>query len=326
MKFIEINKMENRIKALVCGVLFILPVLGCKDTKKEVIVNTEVQKFITPLGKEFSIPEPLEKLILQYEEAKLDFENNPDNLENIIWFGRRTAYLGQYDKAISIFSNGIKKFPEESRLYRHRGHRYISLRRYKKAIEDLKKASELIIGEENEMEADGMPNAMNIPVSSKHGNIWYHLGLAYYLKHDYEKSFEAFLKCRGSGNNDDNIVSSTHWLYMIQRRLGNEELAMEMLEPITSKANIIENQGYYDLCKFYKGLVPLDSLINTKIGSPSSDAVLYGLANWHFYNNDETKAYEIMQEMMDSRAWSSFGYLAAESDLIKYFPEKNSKF
>ena len=112
--------MENRIKAIVCSVLFILPFFACKDTKKEVFVNTEVQKFITPLGKEFSIPEPSKKLILQYEEAKLDFENNPDNLENIIWFGRRTAYLGQYNEAISIFSNGIKKFPEESRLYRHK--------------------------------------------------------------------------------------------------------------------------------------------------------------------------------------------------------------
>lgn len=322
MKFIAINKMENRIKALVCGVLFLLPVLGCKDAKKKVNINTEVQKFITPLGKEFSIPEPSEKLILQYEEAKLDFENNPDNLENIIWFGRRTAYLGQYAKAIAIYSEGIEKYPSEPQLYRHRGHRYISLRKYDKAIEDLEWASELIQGQENEMEADGMPNTMNIPVSSKHGNIWYHLGLAYYLKHNFAKSYEAYLKCRESGNNDDNIVSSTHWLYMIQRRMGNEKLAIEMLEPITSEANIIENQGYYNLCKFYKGLIPLDSLINTKKGNPSSDAVLYGLANWYFYNNDETKAYEIMQEMMDSKAWSSFGYLAAESDIIEYFNGK----
>ena len=314
--------MENRIKALVCGVLFILPVFGCKDTKKEVIANTEVQKFITPLGKEFSIPEPTKKLLLQYEEAKIDFENNPNNLENIIWFGRRTAYLGQYEKAIAIYTDGITKFSNESRLYRHRGHRYISIRKYDLAIKDLERAGKLIKGQENKIEADGMPNSMNIPVSSRQGNIWYHLGLSYYLVHDYEKAFDAYLKCRESGNNDDNIVSSTHWLYMIQRRLGNEELAMEMLKPITSEANIIENQSYYNLCKFYKGLIPLDSLINTKKGNPSSDAVLYGLANWYFYNDDKPKAHEMMQEMMESKAWSSFGYLAAESDIIEYFNGK----
>ncbi|MGB5498545.1 MAG: tetratricopeptide repeat protein [Maribacter sp.] len=318
--------MENGKKILVYNLLIILSVFGCKDTKKEVIENTAVQKFITPLGKEFSIPEPTEELILKYEEAKIDFENNPNNVENIIWFGRRAAYLGQYEKAIAIYTDGITKFPKVSRLYRHRGHRYISIRKYELAIKDLDKASTLIEGQENEMEADGMPNAMNIPVSSKHGNIWYHLGLAYYLNHDYENAYHAYLKCRASGNNDDNIVSSTHWLYMIQRRLGNEELAIEMLEPITDKANIIENKSYYNLCKFYKGLIPMDSLINTKKGNPSSDAVLYGLANWHFYNNDKKKADKLMQEMMDSKAWSSFGYLAAESDLIKYFKGKNSTF
>jgi hypothetical protein len=95
-----------------------------------------------------------------------------------------------------------------------------------------------------------------------------------------------------------------------------------MLSPISVDANIIENQSYQDLCKFYKGLIPMDSLINTEKGNPSSDAVLYGLANWHFYNSDKTKANEMMQEMMDSKAWSSFGYLAAESDIIEYFNAK----
>ncbi|MBT8301628.1 MAG: hypothetical protein KJO63_09870 [Maribacter sp.] len=307
-------------KLLLVALLF---VIGCKEIKKEISAEKVPQQFITPLGKKFIIPEPTGKMLARYEKAKKDFENNPNDLDNIIWYGRRTAYLGQYEKAIGIYSDGIKRYPSESRLYRHRGHRYISLRRYVEAIQDLKKASELIEGQKNEMEADGMPNAMNIPVSSRHGNIWYHLGLAYYLIHDYQKAFDAYLKCREAGNNDDNVVSSTHWLYMIQRRLGNEALAMEMLEPITLDAKIIENKSYYDLCKFYKGLIPLDSLSNTEKGNASSDAVLYGLANWHFYNNDKTKAHEMMQGMMAGKAWSSFGYLAAESDLIEYFQDKN---
>lgn len=311
---------KTNMKKLLFAVLLII--IGCKETKKDVSVENPPQKFTTPLGKEFTIQEPKGKMLELYEKAKKDFENNPNDLDNIIWHGRRTAYLGQYEKAIEIYSDGIEKFPSESRLYRHRGHRLISLRKYDKAIEDLKKASKLIKGKENEMEADGIPNALNTPVSSKHGNIWYHLGLAYYLNHDYEKANAAYLKCRESGNNDDNIVSSTHWLYMIQRRLGNLDLANQILDPISANANIIENKSYHDLCKFYKGLIPKDSLINTEKGNPSSDAVLYGLANWHFYNNDNTKAHEMMQEMMESQAWSSFGYLAAESDIIEYFEGK----
>jgi len=303
-------------------ILFVVLILlsSCKETKKEVVAPTERDvAFVTPLGKEITLPEPSEKMFGKYEAAKKDFEENPDDVENIIWYGRRTAYLGKYKEAISIYADGIKKFPKDARLYRHRGHRYISLRKFDKAIADLEKASQLIEGTENEIEPDGMPNAMNIPVSTLHGNIWYHLGLAYYLRHDYKKAFDAYSKCRASGTLPDNIVSSTHWLYMIQRRLGDTLLATKILEPIEAEMDVIENQSYHNLCKLYKEIIPVDSLIQTKTGTPANDAVKYGLANWYFYNGDTEKAEEIMNDVVESKAWSSFGYIAAESDLIEYY-------
>lgn len=304
------------------NLLFVVLILlsSCKETKKEVAATTESDvAFVTPLGKEIILPEPSEKMVEKYETAKKDFEENQDNVDNIIWYGRRTAYLGKYEEAISIYSDGIKKFPEDARLYRHRGHRYISLRKFDKAISDLEKAGRLIEGTENEIEPDGMPNAMNIPVSTLHGNIWYHLGLAYYLKHDYQKAYDAYIKCRKSGDLDDNIVSSTHWLYMIQRRLNNKKLTDKILEPIKDAMDVIENQSYHNLCRLYKGFIPIDSLVQTKTGTPSNDAVKYGVANWYFYNGDKEKAKEIMKDVVESKAWSSFGYIASESDLIEYY-------
>jgi tetratricopeptide (TPR) repeat protein len=314
----------KNLRFLYSLVMILLVVVSCKNDKKNVPSKPKetVEKpvvFKTPLGKEFIVPAPSEKLLRQYEEAKTTFEAYPDSVEAIIWYGRRTAYLGRYEEAISIYSQGIEKYPEEPRFYRHRGHRQISLRNFDAAISDLEKAGQLIQGTDNEIEPDGMPNAKNIPVSTLHGNIWYHLGLAYYLKHDYEKAYEAYLKCRESGSLPDNIVSSTHWLYMIQRRLGNPELADEMLVPISLEMDVIENQSYYELCKLYKGLIPVDSLLQTETGSPSNDAVAYGLANWYFYNGEKEKAQEIMTGIVDSSSWSSFGYIAAESDLLHYY-------
>ncbi len=320
--------MKNIIPFLVTAVLF----LSCRSEKKKDLrplnekldsVKTETS-IVTPLGKEYIIPEPSGKVMDQYQAAKNIFEQDPDNPENIIWYGRRTAYLGNYEDAIGIYSEGIEKFPDNPRFYRHRGHRYISIRAFDKAIADLEKASQLIKGTPNEIEPDGMPNALNIPVSTLHGNIWYHLGLAYYLKHDYANAYEAYLKCRESGDNDDNIVSSTHWLFMIQRRLGNVALADKMLEPIHKNAEVIENDSYYSLCKFYKGMIPIDSIQSAETGSPSSDAVAYGLANWYFYNDEKEKSMDIMEGLVESSAWSSFGYIAAESDLIHYFHKKNN--
>ncbi len=301
----------NTIKHLLILLLLPMACLGIEQ-RGHVLINEEDTTRL--YADEQSKKDP-------YEIAKKNFEKDPDNVENIVWFGRRTAYLGQYEEAIKIYTDGIKKFPKEPQFYRHRGHRYISLRKFDEAIRDLEKAGELIQGTENEIEQDGMPNAQNIPVSTLHGNIWYHLGLAYYLKHDYENAFLAYLKCRESGSLDDNIVSSTHWLYMIQRRLGDEELSMKMLEPIHENANIIENVNYYDLCRFYKGLIPMDSLLTSGEASPSSEATKYGLANWYFCNGDKDRAQALLAEMVSGKPSSSFGYLAAESDLKKYFKQ-----
>jgi len=320
MRFDRLKKLRFPSYLFLVVALFLS---SCKEKGKEKVETVEAIEqeatFTTPLGKKFVLPEPSDKMLTQYESAKKDYEQNPDDPDNIIWYGRRTAYLGNYNDAIEIYSEGIKRFPEDARFYRHRGHRYISLRKFDKAIADLEKAGQLIEGTKNEIEPDGMPNAQNIPVSTLHGNIWYHLGLAYYLKHDYEKAFDAYIKCRESGKLPDNIVSSTHWLYMIQRRLGNKALADKMLEPINADMDVIENQSYHELCKLYKGLIPIDSLVQTGTGSPSNDAVSYGLANWYFYNGEKEKAKDIMEVLTQSKAFTSFGYIAAESDLIHYF-------
>jgi tetratricopeptide (TPR) repeat protein len=275
--------------------------------------------FTTPLGKVFAIPAPSEAALANYTAAKKEHEANPKDVESLIWYGRRTAYLGQYQEAIAIYTEGISNFPQDARLYRHRGHRYISIREYDKAIADFEKAATLIQGTADQIEPDGLPNAQNIPLSSLHSNVWYHLGLAYYLTHQYEKAYQAYLKCRDSGSNYDNIVSSTHWLFMIQQRLENPKKADSLLAPIQREGIVIENQAYADLCGLYKGWISADSLAAKGAGSPSQDAMRYGLANWHLYHGDTAQARQLMEGLMEEKAFTSFGYLAAESDLLYYF-------
>jgi tetratricopeptide (TPR) repeat protein len=275
--------------------------------------------FTTPLGKVFEIPAPSEAALANYTAAKKEHEANPKDVESLIWYGRRTAYLGQYQEAIAIYTEGITNFPQDARLYRHRGHRYISIREYDKAISDFEKAATLIQGTADQIEPDGLPNAQNIPLSSLHSNVWYHLGLAYYLTHQYEKAYQAYLKCRDSGSNYDNIVSSTHWLFMIQQRLENPKKADSLLAPIQREGMVIENQAYADLCGMYKGWISADSLAAKGAGSPSQDAMRYGLANWHLYHGDTIQARQLMEGLMEEKAFTSFGYLAAESDLLYYF-------
>ena len=273
------------------------------------------EPFVTPLGRVYARAKASGKPLQQYLEAKAAYEKDSTDADLLIWYGRRTAYLGNYEDAIALYTRGIQRFPEDARFYRHRGHRFISIREFDKAIADLQKGAELIVGTEDEIEPDGIPNAMNIPVSTLHGNIWYHLGLAYYLKAEYEKAYEAYLKCRQSGSNPDNLVSSTHWLYMIQRRMGNDMAADSLLLPVTPELEVIENSSYHNLCLFYKGLLPEENLFPEGDPSAASDAVSYGLANWYMEEGQEKRGLELLLKMIEGDQWSSFGYIAAESDL-----------
>lgn len=248
-------------------------------------------------------------------EARQNYDDDPHNADNIIWYGRRTAYTGDYRGAIEIFSIGIAAFPDDARLYRHRGHRYISIREFDLAIADLEHAAQLIEGTENEIEPDGMPNELNIPISSLHGNTWYHLGLAYYLNHDWPNAYRAYTAGFEAGRNDDNRVSTTHWRYMILRRMGEQEKADQVLEVITKDMDILENMVYHNLCLFYKGELSLEEMLGDEVDSPTGAAAAYGVANWYYYNGDEREARSRMEALLATDGWSAFGFVAAEADL-----------
>ncbi len=310
--------MGSKLLFMISLFLFVI-CFSCKDQQTSEFKGDN-KLFITPIGKKMTVAAPSQKTIDLYDKAEQDFKKDPTDIDHIIWYGRRTAYLGKYKSAIQIYTDGIKKHPNEARLYRHRGHRYISIREFDKAVADLEFATTLIEGKENEIEPDGLPNAQNIPISTLHGNIWYHLGLAYYLQNEMEKAYEAYLTCRNLKSNDDNMVSSTHWLYMIQRRMQKEKEAKELLEPINENMNIIENTSYYNLCKFYKALIPVDSLQKSE-DAAQDDATQYGLANWYFYNGDQEKAEKLIKEILEGKSWNSFGYIAAECDYLRYFME-----
>jgi tetratricopeptide (TPR) repeat protein len=261
--------------------------------------------------------DPSEDALAKLEEARKNYDADPGNADNLIWYGRRTAYTGDYREAIRIYTEGIRKFPDDARIYRHRGHRYISIREFDRAIQDFEKAASLIEGTEDQIEPDGMPNAQNIPVSSLHTNIWYHLGLAYYLKHDMENALRVYRRGIEASTNDDMLIATTHWLYMTLRLMGQNDEAEQSLEPVHAEMNIIENMAYHRLCLFYKGELPLEELTGQDDSSIMNDAVAYGLGNWHFYNDNRDEAHAVWEKIIEKGGWASFGYIAAEADLLK---------
>ena len=192
------NRSISRIVSCLFLILICIPA-GYSQENKEMWRKgeaRETEQGISLLGKPLLKPalnpEAIQSLTGKYNIALENFRSDPGNPEAHIWLGRRLAYLGNFTKAIRVFSDGIYFFPSDARFYRHRGHRYITIRKLDFALEDFEKAAKLIEGKKDKIEPDGAPNAAGIPVSSLHSNIWYHLGLTQYLLEDFEGAFKSY--------------------------------------------------------------------------------------------------------------------------------------
>ncbi|MDH3272289.1 MAG: tetratricopeptide repeat protein [Gemmatimonadota bacterium] len=256
----------------------------------------------------------------RYAEAEDALTAAPEDVDALIWMGRRTAYLGHYREAIETYTHALELHPDDARLYRHRGHRYLTVREPDNAIADLRRAVELTDGRPDEVEPDGLPNAMNIPTSTLQFNIWYHLALAHYVQGQLAQALEAQRSCLEVSVHPDSVVATSYWLYMTLRRLGMDEEAAEVLDGISGDMEIIESTAYLDLLLLFKGERALEDLT----GPAGSDATLqstttaYGLGVWHLLNGRPEAAHETWERILAGRSqWAAFGYIAAEGELAR---------
>ncbi len=242
----------------------------------------------------------------------------PQGEMEIVWVGRRLAYPGRYREAVEVFSQGLRIHPGSPRLLRHRGHRYITLREFDKAIEDLAKAAEKVEGSPDEIEPDGSPNPANVPRSTLKTNIYYHLGLAHYLKGELDLAWGAYQKCLElSRVNDDMLCASTHWAYMTLCRLGRRADADALLSPIHENMEILENHAYHRLLMMYKtGEIP-PQWRNLEEDSLEIVTAGYGIGNWLLCAGRVEEAQAVFTRLLSGNSWPAFGYISAENDLMR---------
>ncbi|MCH6198440.1 tetratricopeptide repeat protein [Aquiflexum sp. LQ15W] len=315
-------------KILFFGIVPLL-FIGCRDniesqTKipdNQIVLESKVFQGIGLLGDSLYTDIDTSSQIGQIKkltEAEKLYGEDP-SLENLIWIGRREAYLGRYDLAIRTFSKAAKQFPENFEPLRHRGHRFISIREFDPAILDFLKAAELMENLPLQIELDGMPNKQNIPLSNGQFNVWYHLGLAYYLKRDWEKALEAYQKCLEVSDNDDLIVATLDWYYMTLVKLGKTKEAQSLIKAVNTNMTIVENDAYFKRILMYKGQLKPEDLMD--VDAASEDQKLqyvtqgYGLGNYYLSKGDTVKAKSIFENVIASGYWSAFGYIASEMEL-----------
>src|SRR5436189_1100111 len=89
---------------------------------------------------------------------------DPRNVERIIQLGVAQSGVRQFREAIRTFTRGLTIAPTDAMLYRWRGHRYLSVREFDRALDDLTRGSRL---------------------DSTNYGIWYHLVIVRYARCDF---------------------------------------------------------------------------------------------------------------------------------------------
>ncbi len=262
--------------------------------------TSQKPEIVSPLGvKHFASTD--EKGEVAAAEAKLTAD--PKNMDLLIALGRAQANIWRYNDAIETYTRGIKLAPSDWRLYRHRGHRYISTRQFDKALTDMQQA---------------------VKLNDKDFDIWYHLALAHYLKGEFGKAAEAYERCRQvaeadtTDKRDDSVIAVSDWLYMTYRRMDKPAEAAKVLERITSDMKVKENKSYFDRLLFYKGLKKESDLVNVEKATDLEIATVgYGLGNWYLCNGNRAKAEELFRRIVSGKYWPAFGFIAAEAELVR---------
>ena len=248
-------------------------------------------------------------------EAEQRLHADPDHPDHWIWVGRRQAYLGRYQDAIETFTAAIERFPEDFRIYRHRGHRYLTLRQLVAAEQDLQRAAELARGVTDAIEPDGAPNAFGIPRSTTHSNIYYHLGLVKYLQRDFHAARSAWQKCMEFAEvNDDMLCATLYWRVLTAWHLGEDP--QPILSRVHSEMEILENHAYFDLLMVFRGDKSAPSVL-AKAAEGSLDAATrrFGIAMLAWSKADRGFALDEWKSISQHPVWPAFAVIAAEAEL-----------
>ncbi len=274
----------------------------------------QAPELTSPLGKALYANPDTPKLA----EARKIYESDQGNADHLFALARAHDDSWQFRRSIELYSQGMERFPNDFRFPRYRGHRYISMRQFPKAIADLERARKL---------------------ASSGFDVAYHLGLAHYLNGDFKQAAREYGRCLElaghpvkKGNlppavrscteldeDDNSRIALAEWQYRALLRAGDKPNAAALLGAIREGMKVSTNGAYYRTLLYYKGLMKQDEIL-PKPNSADSNAfptIAYGIALHHQLEGRKQAACDLYRQIVEERAWSAFGYIAAEAELAR---------
>ena len=218
---------------------------------------------------------------------------DPRNVDRIIQLGVAQSGARQFREAIETFTRGLAIAPDHPMLYRWRGHRYLSVREFDRAMDDLTRGNTL----------DG----------NNYGTL-YHLGIVRFARGNFEGAADAFAQAQPRAPDAGELAGATDWLWMSLSRAGKTVEAKAMLD--RRPDSLPTSNAYSQRLTLYRGLSLPENVITTADTVDVQIATLsFGIGNWYLVRGDTTRAQAWFERSVGSAGWPGFGFILSEVEL-----------
>jgi tetratricopeptide (TPR) repeat protein len=218
---------------------------------------------------------------------------DPRNIAKIIALGVAQSGARQFREAIATFTHGLAIEPNNALLLRWRGHRYLSVREFNRALDDLTRGSRL---------------------DSTIYGIWYHLGIVRFAGADFGGAVDAFTRAQASAPDSSELTGATDWLWMSLMRAGRAADAQAMLA--RRPDSVVATNAYARRLKLYRGEIqPAEVMTPADTADIQVATLSYGVGNWYLLRGDTARAREWFERSVRSGGWPAFGFIMSEIEL-----------
>lgn len=218
---------------------------------------------------------------------------DPRNVDRIIQLGVAQSGARQFREAIETFTRGLAFAPDHPMLYRWRGHRFLSVREFDRAMDDLTRGNAL----------DG-----------KNYGILYHLGIVRFARGNFEAAADAFAQAQQRAPDAGELAGATDWLWMSLSRAGKTAEAKAMLD--RRHDSLPTNNAYAQRLRLYRGLSAPEQVITAADTADVQIATLsFGIGNWYLVRGDRVRARAWFERSVASGGWPGFGFIISELEL-----------
>lgn len=229
------------------------------------------------------------------ERAQRDLDADPNNVDLIIRLGVAQSGVRQFREAIETFSRGMALAPDHAMLYRWRGHRYLSVRDFDRAMTDLTRG---------------------LALDSTNYGVLYHLGIVRFAKGDFPGAAAAFRRAQPRAPDAGELAGSTDWLWMSLMRAGRAAEARAMLD--RRPDSLPTTNAYARRLGLYRGERTVEQMLLPADTADVQVATLsYGIGNWYLVRGDTAKARSWFERSIQSGGWPAFGFILSEIELTR---------